>query len=90
VRHHHERLNGSGYPDGLRGEAIPLSAQIVGIVDAFDAITSLRPYRAARSREQAFDELVADGHSGLFDRELVSEFLRLVERPTLGIPRIAS
>jgi putative two-component system response regulator len=90
VRHHHERLNGSGYPDGLRGDAIPLSAQIVGIVDAFDAITMSRPYRAPRSREQAFDELVADGQSGLFDRELVSEFLRLVERPTLGMPRVAS
>jgi len=90
VRHHHERLNGSGYPDGLRGDAIPLSAQIVGVVDAFDAITMSRPYRAARSREQAFDELVADGRSGLFDRELVSEFLRLVERNALDLPRAAS
>jgi putative two-component system response regulator len=90
VRHHHERLNGSGYPDGLRGAAIPLSAQIVGVVDAFDAITMSRPYRAARSREQAFDELVADGRSGLFDRELVSEFLRLVERNALDLPRAAS
>jgi putative two-component system response regulator len=90
VRHHHERLNGSGYPDGLRGDAIPLSAQIVGVVDAFDAITMSRPYRAARSREQAFDELVADGRSGLFDRELVSEFLRLVERSALDTPRAAS
>jgi putative two-component system response regulator len=90
VRHHHERLDGSGYPDGLRGSAIPLSAQIVGIVDAFDAITMTRPYRASRSREQASDELVADVGSGLFDRDLVSEFLRLVEQRGVEMPRAAS
>jgi putative two-component system response regulator len=90
VRHHHERLDGSGYPDGLRGDAIPLSAQIVGIVDAFDAITMSRPYRAARTREQAFAELEADVRSGLFDRDLVSEFLRLVSREAVAIPLVAS
>ena len=47
VRHHHERLDGSGYPDGLRGDAIPLLAQIIGIVDVFDAITTNRPHMAA-------------------------------------------
>src|ERR1700681_2914695 len=47
VRHHHERLDGSGYPDGLRGDATPLIAQIMGIVDVFDALTSDRPYRLA-------------------------------------------
>lgn len=90
VRHHHERLNGSGYPDGLRGDAIPLTAQIVGIVDAFDAITMTRPYRAPRSRDQAFDELLADVRSGLFDRELVAQFLRLVEQRAVELPRAAS
>ena len=45
VRHHHERLDGSGYPDGLRGDAIPLLAQIIGIVDVFDALTTERPYK---------------------------------------------
>jgi len=90
VRHHHERLNGSGYPDGLRGDAIPLSAQIVAIVDAFDAITTVRPYRAPRSREQAFDELETDARAGLFDRQLVSEFLRLVEGRGVDFPRVAS
>ena len=49
VRHHHERLDGSGYPDGLRNLEVPLLAQIVGIADVFDALTSERPYRAARS-----------------------------------------
>jgi putative two-component system response regulator len=90
VRFHHERLNGGGYPDGLRGDAIPLSAQIVGIVDAFDAITMTRPYRAQRSREQAFDELEADARSGLFDRDLVSVFLRLIDQPEAELPRAAS
>ena len=47
---HHERLDGSGYPAGLRGDEVPLLAQIVGIVDVFDALTSERPYRVALSR----------------------------------------
>ena len=45
VRHHHERWNGSGYPDGLRGDQVPLLARVVGLADAFDAMTSNRPYR---------------------------------------------
>src|SRR5690606_12262888 len=57
VRHHHERLDGSGYPDGLRGDEIPLLAQIIGIVDVYDAMTTNRPYRAARSSEEALGEL---------------------------------
>ena len=75
VRHHHERLDGSGYPDGLRGDDIPLLAQIVGVVDAFDAITTARPYRPARSREQAFAELRADVARGLFSGDLVEPFI---------------
>jgi putative two-component system response regulator len=90
VRSHHERLNGTGYPDGLRGDEIPLTAQIVGIVDAFDAITMTRPYRARRTREQAFDELLADVQSALFDKELVAQFLRLVEHDRVVLPRAAS
>ena len=49
VRHHHERLDGSGYPDRLRGEQIPIGARIVAIADTFDALTSCRPYREART-----------------------------------------
>src|SRR6266540_2620087 len=55
VRHHHERWDGRGYPDGLRGEAIPLGARIVGLVDAFDAMTHDRPYRRAMPTAQAVD-----------------------------------
>jgi len=53
VRHHHERLDGSGYPDGLRNAQVPLLAQIVAIVDVYDALTTERPYRAALTREVA-------------------------------------
>ncbi len=57
VRHHHERWDGKGYPDGLAGEAIPLSARIVSIVDSFDAMTSVRPYHRARSPMAAIETL---------------------------------
>lgn len=57
VRHHHERWDGAGYPDGLEGEEIPLAARIVAVADAFDAMTTARPYRAARTREQAVAEI---------------------------------
>jgi two-component system cell cycle response regulator len=57
VRSSHEAWDGSGYPDGLRGEAIPLGARIIAICDAYDAMTSTRPYRAAMSSEVALDEL---------------------------------
>src|SRR5262249_4926925 len=57
VRHHHERVDGRGYPDGLRGDSIPLLAQIVSVVDVFDALTTTRPYRQAVSARAAFDML---------------------------------
>jgi HD-GYP domain-containing protein (c-di-GMP phosphodiesterase class II) len=76
VRHHHERWDGLGYPKGIRGERIPKLARIIAIADAYDAMTSDRPYRAAMSREQAFVELkrCAGTH---FDPELVPVFLGL-------------
>src|SRR5262249_41665867 len=55
VRHHHERLDGSGYPDGLRGDAIPQGARIVAVADVYDALTSARPYRAALPGQHAID-----------------------------------
>jgi HD-GYP domain-containing protein (c-di-GMP phosphodiesterase class II) len=57
VRSSHERWDGAGYPDGLHGDAVPLSARIVAVADAFAAMTSGRPYRAARTVEEALDEL---------------------------------
>ncbi len=57
VRHHHERLDGTGYPDGLSGDAIPLGARIIAVADTFDAITSTRPYRPARTHDAAMEIL---------------------------------
>ena len=57
---HHEKFDGSGYPQGLAGEAIPLTARIAAIADVFDALTSVRPYKTAWSFEQAFDFVKAE------------------------------
>ncbi len=74
VRHHHERLDGAGYPDGLRGERIPLWARILSVADAFDSMTSDRPYRKALSTEEAIDELKRCA-STQFDPEIVKTFI---------------
>jgi len=71
VRHHHERLDGSGYPDGLRGDAVPLLAQIIAVVDEYDAITTSRPYRQALPPDRAFEQLSKDVKKGLLNPELV-------------------
>jgi putative two-component system response regulator len=77
VRSHHERLDGSGYPDGLRGDDIPLIAQITGIVDVFDALTFARPYRAALTAEQAFRELRHEADRGWRSPKLVETWIAL-------------
>jgi putative two-component system response regulator len=77
VRHHHERLDGSGYPDGLRGDAIPLLAQITSVVDVFDALTTERPYKAARSTREAFEELRREARHGWRNPDLVETFIQI-------------
>jgi putative nucleotidyltransferase with HDIG domain len=76
VRHHHERFDGAGYPDGLRGEDIPLVARVVTVADVFDAITSNRPYRTAMPLEAAREE-IARGSGSHFDPAVVEGFLRI-------------
>ena len=71
VRHHHERLDGSGYPDGLEGDAIPLLAQIIGVVDVYDALTTDRPYHRAIAPDAALAELRAGVERGFYRRDLV-------------------
>jgi response regulator RpfG family c-di-GMP phosphodiesterase len=83
IRHHHERWDGSGYPDGLRGEAIPLGARIVALADAYDAIVRGRPYRASRSPEEAFDEIRRFSGSQ-FDPGLAQLFIEEAERMESG------
>jgi putative two-component system response regulator len=86
VRHHHERLDGGGYPDGLKGDAIPLLAQIMGIVDVYDAITTTRPYKAAATKEQAYRELAEEADRGWRRRDLVDAFIALgIGAPAGGI-----
>jgi len=85
IRHHHERWDGRGYPDGLAGEAIPLGARIVAIADAFDAIVRGRVYRAARTLDEAIEELRR--HSGSqFDPGLIPLFIDEIERVGSGTP----
>jgi putative two-component system response regulator len=94
VRHHHERLDGSGYPDGLRGDAIPLLAQIIGIVDVFDAMTTSRSYKPARSFPAAAEVLREEATRGLHERALVDVLTTLYagspleadHRPTRHLP----
>jgi putative two-component system response regulator len=78
VRHHHERLDGSGYPDGLRGSAVPFLAQMIGVVDVFDALTSARPYKPALTPDQALDEMEGEVRTGWRDAGLVGELAAMV------------
>jgi HD-GYP domain-containing protein (c-di-GMP phosphodiesterase class II) len=78
VRHHHERFDGKGYPDGLADEDIPLEARILAVADVFDAMTHERSYRKALSREQAISELKR-GASTQFDPAVVKTFLALLK-----------
>lgn len=86
VRHHHERFDGDGYPDGLRAEQIPLPARIFSVADAFDAMTSDRPYRGAMGIERALAEI--EGGSGTqFDPDVVRVFVEMVREdpPAEGV-----
>jgi len=99
VRHHHERIDGRGYPDGLAGEEIPLGARILAVADTFDAMTSNRPYRKFLDDEEARRRLIDAGGSQL-DNELVPVFVDLLDRgwlpgrpagaghPTQEMPRV--
>lgn len=79
VYHHHERYDGSGYPDGISGERIPIEARIIGVVDAFDAMTNERPYRKGMILEEACQEL-ENGKGTQFDPQVVEAFLRVLEK----------
>jgi putative nucleotidyltransferase with HDIG domain len=79
VRHHHERWDGSGYPDGLAGSAIPLGARIVAVCDAYRAMTENRPYRSALPEAQARKEL-EQGTGAQFDAECIQALLRALDR----------
>ena len=78
IRWHHERLDGSGYPDGLQGDEIPILAQIVGVVDVFEAVTTDRPYQRTRSPEGGVEILRSEVQRGWRRREIVEAFASLM------------
>ncbi|HEV2250942.1 MAG TPA: HD domain-containing phosphohydrolase [Candidatus Limnocylindria bacterium] len=80
VRHHHERWDGAGYPDGLAGDSIPIGARIVAVADAWDAMVTDRPYRAGLARDEAVRRL-RDGAATQWDERFVRVFLALRDRP---------
>jgi putative two-component system response regulator len=81
IRHHHEKMNGTGYPDGLQGDAIPLVARIMAIADIYDALTTDRSYRKRLSRKDAVTILKDEAGRGLLDRELVYQFEKVISCP---------
>ncbi|MCK5595887.1 MAG: HD domain-containing protein, partial [Candidatus Eisenbacteria sp.] len=86
VLYHHERYDGKGYPEGLAGEQIPLEARITKVADAFDAMMSDRPYRAALGLDKAINELER-GKGTEFDPAAVEAFVELVEKDQFDLPR---
>lgn len=85
IRSHHERWDGSGYPDGLRGEDIPLLARILQVADIYDALTTARPYKPALSHQEAIEIMLDEARRGWRDPELVSLFAE-VSQPDLPGP----
>jgi len=83
IRHHHERYDGGGYPDGLKGEVIPLLSQIISVADAFDAMTSDRTYRKAMEEEEAI-EIIQNESGKQFHPSLVEAFIRLFTPGPIG------
>jgi HD-GYP domain-containing protein (c-di-GMP phosphodiesterase class II) len=86
IRHHHERYDGQGYPDGLRGEGIPLESRVLAVADAFEAMISNRPYRKAKAPRAALEEL-REGAGTQFDPQVVEAFQRAFERGAIGVER---
>ncbi len=78
-RHHHERYDGKGYPDGLAGDAIPISAQLVGLADAYDALVSERVYKSAYSEDEAF-HMIVSGECGVFSPKLLECFRKVKKK----------
>jgi putative two-component system response regulator len=85
IRHHHEKLDGTGYPDGLKGDEIPLTARILQTVDIYDALTTDRPYRPAMPVEEAIETMRNEDKRGWWDNALIDEFGALVAVPVEAV-----
>lgn len=84
IRHHHERWDGSGYPDGLKGHAIPYLAQIFQIIDIYDALTSERPYKEALTPAAALDVIDQETAKGWRNPKLVEQFTEFIQQTQIG------
>ena len=84
IRHHHEKFNGSGYPDGLVGEAIPITARVLQVVDVYDALTTVRPYKRAFSSAEALQTMKEEVAKEWWDRDIFDQFENLLKS---GDPR---
>ena len=84
IRHHHEHWDGSGYPDGLAGEDIPLLARVLQVVDVYDALRTARPYKAALSHEKAIEVMQDEADRGLWDCDIANAFIAMVNRKQIA------
>jgi len=84
IRFHHERWDGNGYPDKLRGDEIPLMARILAILDSYDAMASIRPYRDKREMDYVLSVIEREQYYGQWDPELTGLFLQMVSSTTSG------
>ena len=78
IRHHHERADGTGYPDGLKGPQIPVTAKILQVVDVFDALSTVRPYKAALTADEALKIMNEEVARGWWDPDIFSQFQKMV------------
>src|SRR6266852_3311598 len=90
IRHHHEKLDGSGYPDGLVGEQIPLTARILQIADVYDALTTERPYRTALPPEKAFAIMREEVKRGWWDGSLIDQLELLVRESPAQLAHVGA
>jgi energy-coupling factor transport system substrate-specific component len=89
ARYHHERYDGRGYPDGLKGEEIPLYGRIIGVADAFDAMTANRVYRKQMDFSYVFNEM-KNGKGTQFDPQIVDILLRLIDEGKIDLNKLYS
>lgn len=79
IRHHHERIDGTGYPDGLKGEAIPLGARIMAVVDVYDALHTARPYKKALSHAESVAILLRETEAGYWEPRIVTTLVEVLK-----------